>query len=273
MKRLFPSLLSLPAVFLCAFSLCAENAPFGNGETLRYGIRFKWGLVMVKAATANYTVQESSYDNSNTYKMTLDFRSTFFDRVFKIRDTLFSHVNTNLQPLYHIRKINEGKTRFREEVFFIVHDTDYTKIRVRRQNDDAVKFDTTLVSDNAGYDMLSIFTFVRTLDYPKLTPNQTFHISSFAGTHKVNITVHFKGQAILEKSKSVKYKTFRLMIDVSDAAFNETQNAMEIWISDDKNRIPLKIKAKLRIGAAEADLTSWQNLKYPFASEIKTPAR
>ncbi|MDR0614344.1 MAG: DUF3108 domain-containing protein [Dysgonamonadaceae bacterium] len=269
MKRIF----SLLALFFCISSVYAEGTPFGDGEILKYNIRFKWGLVMVKAGTANYAVQGSSYENNSAYKTTLDFRSSpFFDGVFKIRDTLFSYMNTDLEPLYHIRKINEGKTRFQEEVFVIDHDVNYTKVRVRRQSAETVKFDTLLVSDNAGYDMLSIFAFARTLDYPNLEQNQTFRISSFVGTDKVNITVHFKGQAILEKSESVKYKACRLSVDIGDSAFNETKNAMEIWVSDDKNHIPLKIKAKLKIGAAEADLTSWQNLKYPFASEITIPA-
>lgn len=269
MKRIF-LLLSL---FLCTASVSAEDAPFKDGEILKYSIRFKWGLVMVKAGTANYTVQESFYGNNSAYKTTLDFRtSSFFDGMFKIRDTLFSYINTDIEPLYHIRKINEGKTRFQEEVFVVAHDANYTKVRIRRQNAETTKFDTALVSDNAGFDILSIFAFARTLDYSKPEQNQSFRISSFVGTDKVNITVHFKGQAILEKSESVKYKACRLSVDIGDSAFNETKNAMEIWVSDDKNHIPLKIKAKLKIGAAEADLTSWQNLKYPFASEITIPA-
>jgi hypothetical protein len=270
MKRIF----LLSGLFLCIFSAYAEDPPFKEGEILKYNIHFKWGLVMMKAGTANYFIQGSSYENNSTYKTTLDFKtSSFFDGIFKIRDTLFSQINTDLEPLYHIRKINEGKTHFWEEVFVMAHGANYTKARVRKQNMETVKFDTTLVSDNAGYDMLSLFVFARTLDYPKLTENQTFRISSFVGPEKVNITVYFKGQAVLEKNEFVKYKTYRLAIDIGDTAFNESKNAMEIWVSDDKNHIPLKLKAKLRIGAAEADLVSCQNLKYPFTSEIKIPVR
>jgi hypothetical protein len=270
MKRIF----LLLDLFLCISLVYAEDIPFKEGEILKYNIHFKWGLVMMKAGTANYAVQDGSYENNSTYKMTLDFKTTpFFDGIFKIRDTLFSQVNTNLEPLYHIRKINEGKTRFWEEIFVITYGESYTKARVRRQNVETVKFDTILVSDRVGYDMLSIFMVARTLDYPKLMQNQTLRISSFVGTDKVNITVHFKGQAILEKSEFVKYKTYRLAIDIGDTAFNESKSAMEIWVSDDKNHIPLKLKAKLKIGVAEADLSSWQNLKYPLTSEIKIPSR
>jgi hypothetical protein len=47
---------------------------------------------------------------------------------------------------------------------------------------------------------------------------------------------------------------------------------MEVWVSDDENHIPVKLKAQLKIGAAEAILSSCKNLKYPLSSEINIPA-
>ena len=265
----------LLVLFLSISLVYAKEAPFIEGEVLNYDIHFKWGLVMMKAGAANYTVKKGSFENNTTYKTSLDFKTTtFFDGIFKIRDTLVSHIDAyDLKPLYNIRKINEGKTRFWEETFVKTHSPDFTKVRVKRQNDAGIKFDTTMVANNAGYDMLSVFTFARTLDYSQLTQDQTMHISSFVGRDKVNITVHFKGQAIVEKSESVKYKAYLLAIDIGDDAFKESKTAMEIWVSDDKNHIPLKIKAKLRIGAAEVNLAAWKNLKYPLSSEITIPAR
>jgi len=255
-------------------SLYAGEPPFKEGELLKYDVNFKWGLVMLKAGTANYDIKKSFYENNPTYKATLDFKTTpFFDGIFKIRDTLISHVNTDLEPLYNIRIVNEGRTHFWEEVFIKTFSANFTKARVKLQNTERVKFDTIMVADNAGYDLLSVFMFARTLDYSQLTPEQTFHISSFIDKGKVNITVHYKGQSVIEKDDNLKYKALLLVIDIGDEAFKESKNAMEVWVSDDKNHVPLKIKAKLRIGAAEANITSWQNLKYPLTSEIKIPVQ
>lgn len=271
MRKIF---LLLSINFLLISSIHAGEPPFKEGEILKYDVNFKWGLVMLKAGTANYDIKKSFYENNPTYKATLDFKTTsFFDGIFKIRDTLISHVNTDLEPLYHIRKINEGKTHFWEEVFIKTFSANFTKARVKRQNAEMVKFDTIMVANSAGYDLLSIFMFARTLDYSQLTPEQTFHISSFIGKDIVNITAHYKGQSLVEKDDNVKYRAHLLAIDIGNEAFKESKNTMEIWISDDKNHVPLKIKAKLRIGAAEANLTSWQNLKYPLTSEIKIPAQ
>ena len=118
--------------------------------------------------------------------------------------------------------------------------------------------------------MLSIFTFVRTLNYSDLNAGDTFGLTSIVAKDIIPMNVRYMGQTVLDKG-STKYKTLRFEIDIVDPAFTEPKTAMEIWISDDKNHIPVKLRAKLKIGAAEAELTSAKNLKYPFDAKIEIP--
>jgi hypothetical protein len=39
---------------------------------------------------------------------------------------------------------------------------------------------------------------------------------------------------------------------------------IKMWISDDPNRIPLKIEAELLLGSVELDIEQYQNLKHPI---------
>jgi hypothetical protein len=39
---------------------------------------------------------------------------------------------------------------------------------------------------------------------------------------------------------------------------------IRMWISDDQNRIPLKIEAELLLGSVDLDITDYSNLKYPI---------
>jgi hypothetical protein len=150
------------------------------------------------------------------------------------------------------------------------HGDAYTEVSVKRMRNGEVRIDTLISVNNSGYDFLNVFLFVRNLDYTKMSPGDTHHIVTFLGERKTNIMIRYLGQNILEKSETLKYKTFRLTVDITADAFVESKNAMEVWISDDANHVPLKLKAKLKIGAAEAELSSWKNLKYPFTSEIRT---
>ena len=45
--------------------------------------------------------------------------------------------------------------------------------------------------------------------------------------------------------------------------FEDGEEKIKIWLSDDANKIPLKISAKMWIGAVELDLTEAANLKKP----------
>ncbi|MNE29353.1 hypothetical protein D3C80_1228290 [compost metagenome] len=42
------------------------------------------------------------------------------------------------------------------------------------------------------------------------------------------------------------------------------EESLTVWISDDDNKIPLRIKASLAVGSLKADLEGYKGLKYPF---------
>ena len=249
----------------------SDSTPFQNGEVLNFDIRYKYGLVMLKAGTAKFRVNTSTLNNQPTYRSSLDFRtSSFFDKIFKIRDTLYSHASKpELMPLYHKRSVNEGNTHFNEEVFILKHSPDYSEARVKRERNNEIRFDTIVSSNNLGYDLLNLFVFIRTLDYSKLKKGDSFQLTAFMDKSNINIILHYVGKSVIDKSSKIKYKTHKFDVDIADKAFNTSKKSLEIWISDDDNRVPLKLKAQLKIGAAEADLSSHSNLKNPFNAEIR----
>ena len=268
MKQLFLTFCFLLPLLLVR----ANDFPFQAGEELMFDIHYKYGLVMLKAGSANYKVVESNYKNKSSFQSTLDFRtSSFFDKVFKMRDTLRSITTKELYPLYHIRVIHEGNYHFSEEMFFNDFNPRRTEVRIRKESDQMLKYDTVLTSNMMSYDLLNLVLVICAQDYSQPESIKSNTISVFIGKDRLNVTVRYEGQSVVEKSDTLKYKTYKIALDFSDSNFNESKSAIEIWMSDDKNRIPIKIRAKLRIGAAEVYLTSWKNLKYPFTSEIKIP--
>ena len=269
MKQLFLTFYFL----LPLISMQANELPFQTGEELKFDIHYKYGLVMMKAGTANFKTVESRYNAINSYRSILDFRTTsFFDRIYKMRDTLSSHINESFNPLYHLRIIHEGSYHIKEEMFVNKFSKECTEVRVKRKSGEIIKFDTTLISNTFSYDVVSIVQFIRSLDFSKMALPVSNN-SIFFGQDNIKITIRCEGQSIVEKSETLKYNTYKIALDFTDEAFNESKNAIEIWLSDDKNRIPVKIRAKLRIGAAEVYLVSYKNLKYPLSSEIKIPVR
>lgn len=255
--------------------LLAQEVPFQTGEDLKYNIHYKYGIVMAKAGSAQYKVYDSTYGNKKAVKTELSFRtSSTFDKIYKVRDTLIAYSNAaGLEPIFHKKFLNEGKTSYIEEIKYISHSEKYTKVRSSRRSVAEMKFDTVLFANSFGYDMLNIFIFARMLDFPNLKINESFPLASFVGKDVVKMNLRYMGQTILNKSETEKFKTLKFEIDIIDEAFSESKTAMEIWISDDKNRVPVKLRAKLKIGAAEAELSSYKNLKYPLDSRVVIRAK
>lgn len=225
-------------------------------ETWNYAIRYKYGPVVMKAGKACYRLNQSTYLQQPALKLSLDFQTnSFFDKIFFIRDTLTSYAAfPDGIPLYHTRSINEGNTRFVEEMWMQKFGDEYTEWQVKRKQDDEIQLDTILVASNLGFDSLSILLYIQQLDYPSLNPGESRQITTFLGNRKTNLIIHYAGPKSIERKNSQPENTFLLSVDIADEVFSEAKNAMEIWISDDEHRIPLKMKAKLKIGAAEAEL-------------------
>ena len=254
-----------------AEDLQKDDLPFAIGEQLSFNIHYKWGFIMARAGSAHYSITAGKYDGKPTYQSTLCFRTTSgFDKIYKIRDTLVSHVNMAIKPVYHIKHLHEGSTNYVEDIQFLKFGEDKTIATSRRRlADGSTRFEETLEAQGIAYDMLNIFMFVRSLNYSKLSPGAVLPMSSFVGRDVVQMNARYIGQVILKKGGD-NYKALKFELDIVDKAFETEKTAMELWISDDLNRYPLKMKAKLKIGAAEVDLVSFKGNKYPLSSLVTT---
>jgi hypothetical protein len=47
------------------------------------------------------------------------------------------------------------------------------------------------------------------------------------------------------------------------------QESLTVWISDDKNRLPVRIKADLAVGSIKADLDAFKGLNNPFKIKLQ----
>lgn len=261
--------------YLGAFSAFAEGLPYKGGEVINFDIRYKYGVIMMKGGSAEYKIDDATYNSRTAHKTSMNFKTNgFFDKIFKVRDTLITYTNLKSTPIYFERSIHEGSTKFTEETIFNSFSPNYTEVRTIRKNEEGItRFDTLLVADMEGFDFLSIFTHMRTWDFSSMPLESIFHIAIFTGKKKTNIIIRFKGQTLLERSETLKYRAYKIELDITDVAFSESKNAVEAWISDDDNHIPLKIKAKLKMGAMEVDMTKYKGLKYPLSSEVRISTR
>jgi hypothetical protein len=271
---------SLRLIGLVCFAFCfthlasgqclLENRPFVAGENVEYVLYFKWGILMPKAGQVSIDYSKTNERNVPGYSYRLLFRTTgMFESVYKMRDTLACYFDENLILKRGEKRSNDGGYYSVDKLTF-----SYNKNQISahslRYNKSTVKIDTTLVAEGCCFDMIGSVMYLRSLDFEKMSVGDRFSFKVMIGRDIVNVGFHYKGQAILERDNA-KYKTRYFSIDIYDEVFEHSESAAEIWIGDDANRIPVKIRAKLKLGAGEAYYVSSSGLRYPLTCRIEMP--
>lgn len=246
---------------------------FNTGEKVHYELYFKWGLIMPRAGQATLSIDDARYEGEQAYHYRLLFRTSgMFEKVYAMRDTIDCYFSPDMLLLKSEKRINENN-------YFAVDELDFsyregkTSVHSLRYTPTRTKIDTMLVSEQYMFDMLGATMYLRSLDWDKMKYGDEFPLHVAIGRDRVSISFRYTGQAIVERSETLKYRTRHFFIDIYDEAFTQSKAAAEIWIGDDENHIPVKIRAKLKIGAAEVYYKSSKGLRYPLTSRVTIPKR
>ncbi|MBQ8531396.1 MAG: DUF3108 domain-containing protein [Parabacteroides sp.] len=243
---------------------------FSPGEEVEYELYFKWGLLMPRAGVASLSIQETEFEKQPAFHYRLLFRTTgVIEKVYSMRDTIDCHFSPEMLLLQSEKRVNDDdyylvdRLRFSyQEEKVQAHSLRYTRTRT--------KIDTLLVSEAPYmFDMLGAALYLRSLDWEKMESGDQFPFQVAIGRDVVNISFRYTGQKIVEREDYLKYRTRHFYIDIYDEAFTQSKAAAEIWVGDDENHIPIKIRAKLKIGAAEVYYKNSQGLRYPFTSRVE----
>lgn len=250
-----------------------KNTVFLSGEKIFFDVYFKWGLLMPKAGTAVMSVDEVSFEGKESIRQRLTFRTTsMFDHIFKMRDTIDTHFSMNLIPLQYEKRADEDGYFLVDRMTFQYKDGK-TYAPTIRYDRNRTKVDTTHIVDGCFYDLLSVTMYLRTLDMKSMDIGDEYPTAIGMGKDIIQIRFRYAGQSVIERGGNIKYKTLRFYMDVYDEAFTQTKEALEIWVSDDENHIPIKIRAKLKIGAAEVYFNRIEGNRHPFKSRVVIPRR
>jgi hypothetical protein len=247
-----------------------STLPINHGETVNYDIYFKWGLLMSRAGEAALSFGKATYQGQSASRYRLLFRTVkLFESIYRMRDTMDCYYAPDYSLLFSSKHTHENHYHLMDELTFSYPDR-RTSIRSHRYTPTETKIDTTLiVRSGCAFDMLGATFFLRTLDRKKLKTGDTFPMTVAIGKDLVKISCRYQGQAVVERG-NIKYRTLHFSVDIYDKAFTQTKAAAELWIGDDDNFIPVKIRSKLKIGYAEVHYRNASGLKAPFHCRIET---
>jgi hypothetical protein len=187
--------------------------------------------------------------------------SKFF---FKVEDLYESYIDKDTgNPCQYVRKIDEGGYTKNQEGFF---NQSENKILVK---DYKHKTEKTFTIPRNTQDIMSSFYYLR--NYPnidKIKPGEFVAIDMFFDDTTTKFRLKFIGREdITTKFGVVSTMIFRPLVQ-SGRVFKE-EESLTIWITDDENKLPVRIKASLAVGSIKADLEGFKGLNYPFKIKMK----
>lgn len=241
-----------------------------HGERVDYDLYFKWGLLMPKAGLATLSVKESEYKGQPSWCYRLLFRTSgVIEKVYKMRDTLDCHFSRTKAQLLFSTKRSDEKDYYQVDDLTFDYSGDKITARSLRYTPTRTKIDTLLTATSSCmYDMLGATMYLRSIDWQQIKRGDEFPFCIAIGRDVVNACFRYTGQQIVERGDA-KYSTRHFYIDIIDEAFTQSKAAAEVWIGDDENHLPVKIRAKLKIGAAEVYYKEGFNLRYPLTCRFE----
>ncbi len=233
-----------------------KESAFGVGEWFKFRIHYGF----VNAGYATLEVKEAVLHNEKVFHLIGKGQTTGISRFFfKVDDLYESYIDEKTYvPYQFLRKINEGGYTKNQEGFFTPQQN---KITVK---DYKHKTEKTFAIPKNTQDILSAFYYLRnfaTID--DIKPGEYIAIDMFFDEETTKFKLKFIGREnIKTKFGTVASMIFKPYV-FSGRVFKE-QESVTVWISDDDNKIPLRIQANLVVGSIKADLESYKGLRFPL---------
>lgn len=101
-----------------------------------------------------------------------------------------------------------------------------------------------------------------------MVPGESIVIDMFFDDEVYKFKLKYIGREDIDtKFGIIPTMVFRPYVQ-SGRVFKE-QESLTVWISDDDNKMPIRIKASLAVGSLKADLDGFKGLKNSFKVKVK----
>ncbi len=233
-----------------------ENNAFKAGEILTYKLHYG----MMDAGIAVLEVKPDVIDvaGRKVYHIVGNgYSKGTFDWFFKVRDRYETFIDKDaLLPWMFVRRVNEGG---------VIINQDYTFNHYTNKVD--VGGGEKVDIPAGTQDMISAFYSARNLDLSNAKEGDVFLINSIVDKEIWPMKIRYVGKETIETDLG-KFKCVKFRPIVQKGRIFKREDDLNVWITDDKNHIPLRAQAKLLFGSVKLDVISAKNLANP-TSEIK----
>lgn len=219
------------------------NTAFKEGEVLTY--RLHYGIMDAGVAVLEVKPSVLEISGRKVYHVVGNgYSKGSFDWFYKVRDRYETFIDKDaMVPWMFVRRVDEGGFKFSQDYIF----NHYTK---KVDVGGGEKYDVP----PGIQDMLSTFYAARNLDFTNAKEGDVFMINSFVDKELWPMKVRYVGKETINTEIGT-YKCLRFRPIVQKGRIFKSEEDLNVWITDDKNHIPLRAQAKILIGSIKMDIT------------------
>jgi Protein of unknown function (DUF3108) len=232
-----------------------RNTAFSHGEQITFKVFYTALGAFLGAGEASFTTNLEKFQNKTVYHITGEGKTYgFYDNFFKVRDKYESYIDTaSLQPLRFVRNIYEGGYKKYENVTF------------SKATSTAITNDGVYNVPNCIQDVLSAIFYARNIDFDSYKAGDKITFSMFLDNEVYEMYIRYLGKENV-KTKYGKFRAVKFKPLLIKGTIFEGGEKMTVWVSDDKNHIPVRIESPISVGSIKVDMISNRNLRYPLSS-------
>ena len=230
-----------------------HNTVFKSGEYLKYRIHYGF----INAGIAELKVEKQvQRQNRPVYHMIGTGRTTgMAEWFFKTRDRYETFMDVDsIIPLEFIRDVNEGGFKINRHIIF-----DHKKDSATDLKDGSKSF---AIYPNSQ-DLLSTFYYARCIDTRYVKVGDEIPVNMFLDHEMYSFYFKYLGtETISSDFGKIRCKKFVPIVQ-EGRVFSEKEG-MTLWVSDDGNRVPIRLETELAVGSIAIDLVKYSNLRHPL---------
>jgi len=257
MKKGLLILLAILSISMRSSQDALPEPAFGDGEWFRFKMSYSG---FFKAGNATLSVKETTNNSKPAFHVVgKGWTTGAIKWFFKVNDRYESYMDKEtMLPYRFIRKVDEGG-----HIKDIEIDFDRQKNKAYVKNNKKKTEKDLDIKPNVQ-DMVSTFYYLRNnLDVTNLKEGDEIVLDMFFDEKNYGFKLKYLGEETINTEfgnvESLKFRPYVM----AGRVFKE-EESLTLWVSKDKNKIPLRIKADLAVGSLRADLDAYKGLKHSF---------
>ncbi len=226
-------------------TLKLDNKVVTVGETLNY--KASWGFFTIGSASTRIDKNLYRIGSNICYKINIDGRTNGLAKLFYVRDKWISFIDTaSITTHKSYRSIREGSYELDEQIHFD-HINKKAKVEVYDKKSKSFILKKNYDTPENIRDVVAGFMVFRLVDLSKYAKGETFNVNGFYEDEGYKIKVIFQGKESIKTAKGAVL-CYKLTPVVPKNHVFDGKDAVTVWLSADKSKSIVRIKAKMFVG-------------------------